>query len=61
LLGSGLKLHKMKFVRKRVVLCSKKRRSYLNGDLFSGSFLLGTWRLKDRYGEPERGGENGSR
>jgi hypothetical protein len=34
----------MKFVRIRVVLCSRKKRCYLNGDLFSGSFLLGSWR-----------------
>jgi hypothetical protein len=30
----------MKFVRKRMVLCSRKKRSYLNRDLFGGSFLL---------------------
>jgi hypothetical protein len=34
----------MKFVRKRMVLCLRNKRSYLNGDLFSGSFLLGSWR-----------------
>jgi hypothetical protein len=44
LLGSSLKLHRVKFVRIRVVLCSRKKRCYLNGDLFSGSFLLGSWR-----------------
>jgi hypothetical protein len=25
-------------------LCSRKKRSYLNGDLFGGSFPLGSWR-----------------
>jgi hypothetical protein len=44
LLGSSLKLHKMKFVRIRVILCSRKRKSYLNRDLFGGSFPLGSWR-----------------
>jgi hypothetical protein len=30
----------MKFVRIRVILCSRKRKSYLNRDLFGGSFFL---------------------
>jgi hypothetical protein len=44
LLGSGLKMHKMKFVRKRRVLCSREKRSYLNGDLFGSYIPLGSWR-----------------
>jgi hypothetical protein len=33
----------MKFIRIKVVLCSRKKTCYLNEDLFSGSFLLGNW------------------
>jgi hypothetical protein len=40
----ALKLHRMKFVRRRVVLCSRKKRFYLNGDLFGSSFPLSSWR-----------------
>jgi hypothetical protein len=34
LLDSSLKLHKVKFVRIRVILWSRKRKSYLNRDFF---------------------------
>jgi hypothetical protein len=44
LLDSSLKLHKVKFVRIRVILWSRKGKSYLNRDLLGGSFPLGSWR-----------------
>jgi hypothetical protein len=37
-------LHKVKFVRIRVILWSRKRKSYLNRDFLGGSFPLGSWR-----------------
>jgi hypothetical protein len=43
LLDSSMKLHKVKFVRIRVILWSRKRKSYLNKNL-GGSFPLGSWR-----------------
>jgi hypothetical protein len=44
LLNSSLKLHKVKFVRIRVILWSRKRKSYLNRDFLGDSFPLGSWR-----------------
>jgi hypothetical protein len=43
-LDSSLKLHKVKFVRIRVILWSRKGKSYLSRNLLGGSFPLGSWR-----------------
>jgi hypothetical protein len=40
----SLKLHKVKFVRIRVILWPRKRKSHLNRNLLGGSFPLGSWR-----------------
>jgi hypothetical protein len=41
-------LHKVKFVRMRVILWSRKRKYYLNRDFLRGSFPLGSWRCNQR-------------
>jgi hypothetical protein len=48
LLGSGLKLHKVKIIRIRIILWSRKGKSYLNRNLLGGSFPLGSWRCNQR-------------
>jgi hypothetical protein len=37
-------LHKVKFVRIRVILWSRKRKSYFHRDFLGGFFPLGSWR-----------------
>jgi hypothetical protein len=32
-----------------MVLCSRKKRYYLNENFFGGSFLLGSWRGNQRW------------
>jgi hypothetical protein len=44
LLSFSLKLHKVKFVKIRVILWSRKGKYYLNSNLLGGSFPLGSWR-----------------
>jgi hypothetical protein len=50
LLDSSLKLHKVKFVTIRVILWSRKRKSYFNKDFLGGSFPLGSWKAQSGTG-----------